>query len=169
MWNGLLKILKFQVAREGKVIYEEENIKNILHTNGELFCLSALFTGGNNPNTFIPSDYFLGLDNRTTLAAANTMASLIQEPTVNGYARQSLSSTTGFVVELASGIHRAKGSIVTFNAIGGSWGPVRNMFLTDKIDNTGTLISSASLISPVTLNSGDAANMRISMQLKDCP
>lgn len=160
MWNGLLKILKFQVVREGKIIYEEENIKNILHTSGEQFCLSVLFAGGT-----IPLYYYLGLDNRLILAAANTMSSLIGEPTVNGYARQFLSST-GFTVELVSGIYRAKGSIVTFNAIGGSWGPVRNMFFTN---NTGILISSASLISPITLNNGDAVNMRISMQLKDCP
>jgi hypothetical protein len=158
MWNGLLKILKFQVIRENKIIYEEENIKNILHTSGEAFCLSALFTGGT-----IPAFYYLGLDNRTILAVTDTMANLTQEPTTNGYARKAI---LGFTIVPVSGINRAIGNPVTFNAFGGSWGPVRSMFLTN---NTGILISSASLISPVTLGDGDAVNMRMSMQLRDCP
>jgi hypothetical protein len=168
-WHGLMKIELFQLVRNGEVIYEERDIYNTLHFMGELFCLSALFTGGNNPNTVIPDNYYIGLDNRATISAADTMQTVLNEPVGNGYSRQLLSSASGFTTDVAGGVHRAVGNIVTFNATGVGWGPVSVIWITDKADNSGTLIASAPLSTPIQPASGDSVNMRMAMQLKNCP
>ena len=51
-WNGLVKILHIQhLSREGEVLWEDFDLKNVFHTEGEAFVLNAVFAGGNNPNT----------------------------------------------------------------------------------------------------------------------
>ena len=71
-WRGILKIDEFSVLNEKKeIIYQEKNIHNILHQEGELLILSVLFTGST-----APSSYYIGLDNRPTLAFTNTLSSL---------------------------------------------------------------------------------------------
>lgn len=168
-WSGLLKILEVQQIRNGKIIWEKQNLRNLLHYEGELFILQAAFTGGQN-STIIPENYYLGLDNRTTLALADNIGSLSGEPISNGYARQPVSSSGDFVVarENLSSHYSATCPIVIFQASGGSFGPVRNLFLTDKDDNTGKLISSIALESALTVAAGDSVRMRIAMMLKDC-
>ncbi len=168
-WHGLMTILQIDWIREDKIIWSAKDIKNTLHYLGELFCLSALFTGGNNPNTIIPANYFMGLDARPTIATADTMQSLLNEPTGNGYTRQLLNSSTGFTIDVNQGIHRAVGNIITFSGSGAGYGPVLNIFLTDKFDNSGTLISSAPLTTPIQFQAGDHINMRMAMTLKNCP
>ena len=165
----LMRIDHVELVRDGKVIYREENILNQLHLLGEYYCLSALFTGGNTPNMVIPTNYYMGLDNRTILAAADTFSSLVNEPVGNGYVRQLLSSATGFTIDVSNGVHRAVGSIITFSAISLGWGPVQNIFLATTSDNSGYLISSASLSTPLQPAAGDSFNMRMSMSLRDCP
>jgi hypothetical protein len=168
-WHGLMEILSVEHIRDGKVLYREENIKNTLHFLGEAFLLQALFMGGYSPSIYIPDQYYLGLDARGTIAVADTMASVFNEPFVNGYTRQPVSSTNGFSLDVVSGVHRATSQIVSFSAAGGSWGPVSNIFLSDKPNNTGVLISSAQLTSPVTVLSGDSVNMRMALSLRFCP
>ncbi len=58
----------------------------MLHILGEQFFLNALFQGGPT-NLYIPAFYYLGLDNRPTLFAADTMSGLVGEPSANGYLR----------------------------------------------------------------------------------
>ncbi len=140
----------------------------MLHILGEQFFLNALFQGGPT-NLYIPAFYYLGLDNRPTLFAADTMSGLVGEPSANGYLRQPVSSTTDFTVELVNGVYRASSANVTFRALGGSWGPVQNIFITDRVDLTGTLIASANLGSPFSLSAGNTVSLRIGIALRDCP
>lgn len=165
-WHGLIKVLEIQHVRNGKVIWEDRNLYNMLHTNGEEFLLTALF---NNDGTALPEYYYLGLDNRTVLLADQTMEDVEDEPSINGYSRQTLSSASGWDIELHNGVHRAVGNIITFTAVAGTWGPVQNLFLTDQPNNTGYLIASVPLSVSATLTDGDAINMRMALSLRDYP
>lgn len=167
-WFGIMQILWVEHVREGEVIHREEKILNTLHYLGENFLLLSLFKGGNAPNVFIPDQYYLGLDSRSTIAVADTSSNLT-ESFVNGYMRQPCSSTTGFTIEVVNGVHRASSQIVTFSASGGGWGPVKNIFLSDKQNTTGILISSAKLSSPLSVVSGDYINMQMALSLRYCP
>jgi hypothetical protein len=169
-WNGLVKILEIEyIDTNGKILWSQRNLYNVFHTAGEQFVLSAVFSGGVN-NTIIPYNYYFGLDNRTTISAGDTMGTITNEPSSNGYARIPLSSTGVFTVSLPTGgtHYRADGPIISFVALGGSWGPVSNLFLTTQSDNTGVLIASVPLTQTVTINTGEAVNMRMGLTLKDC-
>lgn len=167
-WHGLVKILEIEHVRDGKVIWREQNLYNMLHTLAEEFFLGVLFS-----NVAKPTTYYMGLDARTAILAADTMESVTNEPTVNGYLRQQVLSSGAFNVQLvtvgSSSVYRAIGPIITFIASGGSWGPVNTLFMTNKADNTGVLLSSVPLSQPLTLNNGDSINMRMSLSLRDAP
>lgn len=169
-WNGLMRVLEIRhTDSSGNVLWEQFNIGNMLHSSGEQFLLRALFTGGPTNNSYIPSFYFLGLDNRTAISVGDTISTIVGEPSANGYTRQPVSSTGGFTMDNTSGNYRATSAIVTFRGIGGSWGPVRNIFLTDKNDLTGSLIASANLGTPFSLADGDSVSLRLGLTLRDCP
>jgi hypothetical protein len=168
-WNGIMRVLEIRHADAcGNILWEKSDINNLLHNSGEQFILQALFTGGPS-NSFIPNYYFLGLDNRTALDPADTMTALVGEPNTNGYVRQPVNSINGFTIDNSSGSYRATTAIVTFRATGGTWGPVQNIFITDKNDLTGFLIASANLGSPFSLTDGDTISLRLGMTLQDCP
>jgi len=163
-WHGLVKILEIQHIRNGNVIWEDRNIKNLLHTAGEAFILNCAF---NNDGFIVPANYYFGLDARATIDVADVIGSLEDEPSGFGYTRQAVSSTGGFTIEEISGVYRAVSGLLVFTSSGTGYGPVKNLFMTDKSDNTGTLISSNPLSSSVTLSSGDTINLRLSLQLQD--
>lgn len=167
-WHGIMKVLWIEHRREGELIWKAENIRNILHKDGESFILRAAFTGG-QVSSVIPSNYYLGLDNRFSLDVEDDLGSLIGEPSGSGYARQAVSSAGDFVVTLEGSNYRATSPIVAFRAEVGNWGPVSNIFLTDTTTSTGNLIASAALPSAVTVIAGDQVTMRIGLVLKDCP
>lgn len=168
-WNGIMRVLEIsQIDADGTVLWSSKNIGNLIHYSGEDFLLRALFAGG-SASPYIPNYYFLGLDNRSALAPSDTISSLVGEPGSNGYSRQPINSTSGFTVDNSSGTFRATTAVVTFRAISKTWGPVQNIFITDKNDLTGYLIASANLGSPFSLASGDSINLRLAMTLKDCP
>ena len=174
-WHGIMKILWIKHWRDGEMIWEAENIKNLLHREGESFILRAAFTGGQQSNV-IPANYYIGLDARFALNVEDNLTSLIGEPSGNGYIRQAVSSngeseeeTGGFVLTLEGSNYRVTSPIVAFDAVLGNWGPVNNIFLTDSNTSNGNLISSAALPSTLTVASGDTVTMRFGLVLKDCP
>lgn len=168
-WPGIMTVESIQHISKGKVIYEEKNIKNILHVDGEQQILNALFVGGNTGNIYIPTTYFLGLDDRTSLAAADTLSSLVSEPAVGGYARQGVSATTGFTIQTNGTLVKATTGIITFSCTTTSWGPVRNLFLTNVASGTsGVLYSSVALSNTVTLVPGDSVTLKFSLSLSNC-
>lgn len=171
-WGGILKVLEIEQVRNGKVIWSDKNLYNTLHSEGEAYLLEMLFR---NPNdgTMPPEYYYLGLDARGSIEIADTMASIVDEPGGNGYFRQLVSSKpdqpTGWLITSNSGYTKALGSIVSFSAAGGSWGPVTTLFLTNQNGNDGVLISSVALSNEAYLEDGDVINLRMAMTLRDCP
>jgi len=169
-WRGILKIVEATHTRDGNIIWKANDMYNLLHSQGEQYILETLFY---NDGTSPPSAYYLGLDARPTIAYADTMSSLIGEPTSNGYSRQPLNSSssgsTGWTITTETSLHKALSNVVSFTASGGSYGPCYNLFLTNKSNNTGKLISSVALSTPATLSSGDVLSLRMTLSLKDCP
>jgi hypothetical protein len=167
---NLLTILNIKHIRNNQVIWEASNLRNILHTEGEEYILKAAFVGGAADNEFIPTDFFFGMDARTALTAGDEITDLVDEPSANGYSRQAATATDGFEVSVDSGgFNRAVSPIVTFAAAGGDWGPVKNLFFTDKEDNSGLLIASVALGEDLTLTDGDTVSMRMGLSLQDVP
>lgn len=168
-WNGIMKILWIEHRRQGELLWREENIKNILHSGGEAFILNAVFAGG-QINSVIPEHYYIGLDARASLAVADTLVDLSGEPSTNGYSRQAINSSGDFVVTLPDGLtnYRATSPIVAFQAVGGDWGPITNIFLCNSANVEGDLIASSALPSALSVADGDTITMRLGLTLKDC-
>lgn len=169
-WPGIMKIEEIiHYDTNNNIKYKDSNIFNILHAEGEDRILRALFTGGPSNNTFIPTNYFLGLDNRGTLSEDQTLSSLIGEPAGFGYARQPLSSLTGFNIIVSSTSVQARSNVVLFSSTTNSWGPVKNLFLTNVSTGTsGQLYSTAPLNSSVIVAPGESISVRFAMSLKNC-
>ena len=156
------------LSSTGELLWKKENLHNMLHDDGEEFIINVLFGG-----VGVPSFYYFGLDNRTSLSSTDTMSSLVNEPSVNGYARQKIAS--GSSINNASQFtimteppFTAQSSILFFSANNnGSWGPVSNLFMTDKSDNSGYLISSVPLSTTITVAQGTSIYVRMGFQLSD--
>jgi hypothetical protein len=164
----LMRVLELKhYSRDGKLLWEKDIVPNIIHAEGELYCLTALFT---TLVTSIPANYFAGLDNRAVPARSDTLANLSQEPSQFGYARQPLDSGSGFNVSVnSSGVYQATSNVITFVSNGGTWGPVKNIFLTTSSGNTGKLISTAALDGQHFLSTGEQLTMRLALTLRDFP
>lgn len=163
-WHGLVKIDLIQHVRDGKVLWEQRNLLNTLHSLGEQFLLTAAF---NNDGTVVPVNYYFGLDDRTEITVDDTIDDLLDEPSTNGYSRVAISSSGGFTLQQVGGIWRAVSGLLQFTSTGAGYGPVKNLFLTTEVNNSGVLIASNALSSAVTLTGGDTINLRMSLQLRD--
>ena len=168
-WSGICRIIEFSLYDvDGTVLYRQENFYNILHREGEEFILRALFTGGKTNNSYIPENYYIGLDNRGTLKDTDTLYDLVDEPTGGGYSRASVPSLGSFDINLENDVFVAYSPLVGFTSSSAKWGPVSNIFLSTTGDNTGYLIASAPLSSSIEVNVGQTITARIGMQLKRC-
>jgi len=161
-WSGVLKIIEIEHIRDSKVIWNQKDIYNQIHSKGEELLLNCCF---NNDGSYPPAEYYFGLDNRPTIARGDLLSNLLDEPIGGGYIRQSRSSSSGFTVELVNGTYRASSAIITFSASGGSWGPVKNIFLTTTSGSSGVLVSSSALSQQVSLTNGDSVNLRMALSL----
>jgi hypothetical protein len=167
-WNGIMKITEISHVRGGEIIWSDGGLYNILHSEGENFILQSLF---HNDGTFPPEYYYLGLDSRVSVSYSDAMIDIVDEPVASGYSRQTLKSSSvggGWSISTGAGLHKAVSNIVSFNATG-SYGPVRNLFLTTESDDSGFLVSSVALSAPATLSPGDVLNLRMTLSLRDCP
>jgi len=168
LWKRFMTILEIKHYRGDECIWEAREIPNLLHSGGEEFILKVCFDTDAGPT--IPDFYYLGTDNRTTILSGDTLEDLSGEPAanVNGYDRQALSSMVGFSVATSGTSQRATTGIVSFNAIGGQWGPVQNIFLATTEDDTGYLLATASLSSARTVLPGESLTVRFGLSLQDC-
>jgi hypothetical protein len=157
-----MKVLEIcHLNKKGELLFKNNNINNILHAEGEEFILRSLF-GGNS----IPPQYYLGLDSRTVLSRADIIENLSSlEPTTSGYIRQTVDSNSFSFVTNESGNYQANSPVVLFRAINGSWGPVRNIFLSNQAGYGGKLISSVPLGSNLIVQDGEIISMRIGLAL----
>jgi hypothetical protein len=166
-WNGIMKVISFEhLSKNGEILHKEENLLNILHYEGEELILKILFSG-----EVVPSNYYIGLDSRTSLQASSGIGSVYgYEPIANAYTRQAVQSSSFSVITTNSGNRQAKSPTLLFRAIGGSWGPVRNIFLANGLgySNQVALISSTSLSRNITVEDGEIITMRMGMALSNC-
>lgn len=153
-------------ASNGDVIRVERDILNMVHVLGEEFLLRALFAGGD-----LPSNYYIGLDSRDSISASEVISDIDgHEPTGNGYERQAVASDGFAIVADVPTSRKANGPTVLFTASGGSWGPVKNIFLCTALGygSNSVLISSAGLGQGLVVSDGETVSMRMAMSLSGC-
>jgi hypothetical protein len=167
MWNGILKILEFSHFSQDEVLlYREKDIKNTMHFVGEDLILKMLFAG--QP---VPENYYVGLDSRSSIERSQTINQIFGlEPSSNAYSRQAVSSSNFSIITSSSGARQASSPTLLFRASGGSWGPVRNIFLTTALGfgANSILISSVPLSTLITVSDGEIVTMRMAMALSSC-
>jgi hypothetical protein len=162
----------------GNITWVDPWKDNILHDGGEQYILSAVFATNYSLFGAALAALFLGLDNRTTPAEADTLATVVAngEPTTGGYARKSIATNgTGaggqpFVFSNPGAYYIATSATQTWTASGAAYGTVKNRFLcsdlTAVVDAAGDhLIASLALSTARTINDGDslATNLAIGM------
>src|SRR5690606_30427253 len=131
----------------------------ILHDEGEQFMLSAAFDTDLAGYGAPPANLYLGLDNRASLAEADTLLTVSGEPATGGYARKAVSTTTGFTLTQPGAYYQAATATLSFTASGANWGTLNHRFLTTAASGTaGKLIASLSFGTPRTVNDGDTLN-----------
>lgn len=161
----LLEIKHLDV--DGKVLWEDENIPNTFHYEGEEFLLKVAFNTASLVE--VPANYYVGLDNRTSIVVGNTLAGLTTEPNSGGYSRQSVNSINGFVVQdSGDGNKQAISTVLTFTATGSGYGPIKNVFLTNVSGSSGYLLSSAALSASRSLTAGQVLTVRVAVTLRNC-
>lgn len=151
--------------QKGKCIWEAKDLPNVFHLEGQRLVLENTFdTDGDLAN--VPTSFYLGLDNRTSTNSSDTLSSLSGEPSSNGYSRISISSSTGFIVGQSGSSMKATSSVHTFLATSGSWGPVKNVFLSTTASGTsGVLMASVALGATRTPSAGESIGIKISISL----
>jgi hypothetical protein len=147
--------------KNNNIKYEQKNIKNTLHQTGQFYMLNSLFANKNTRVDF----YYAGLDNRTSLSTTDTMASLLDEPSSNGYIRQKITSWSSPVI--SNSVYVVKSNSITFSASSTGWGPVRNIFLATTQNNSGFLISSVKLNQELILKAGDTSVLIMNLSLSN--
>lgn len=166
-WNGIMKVLELEhLGRDGRVLHKESNLKNIIHGKGEELILGILFSGES-----IPSNYYIGLDFRSSLDKAQTIADVFGwEPVSYAYSRQAVASSNFSITTVSSGNKQANSPTLLFRASGGSWGPVRNIFLCTALGygTNSILVSSVPLSTSITVADGEIVTMRMAMALSSC-
>lgn len=158
------------VDKDGNELWREPVTSNILHDEGEQAILSAYFDTDLATFGAPPVNLHIGLDNRTTLAEADTLASLVTEPTTGGYARKAVSTATGFTLAQPADFYRATSLTVSFTATGGNIGSVLNRFLCTAASGTaGKLLCSLALSTARTINLNDTLNTNFIIGLAESP
>lgn len=153
--------------RPRDVVWEQLRAPNIWHDEGEQWMVNVCFT--EDVGLPVPANFYLGLDNRGSLAEADVLTDLVSEPSTNGYARQAIASdTTDWTDTQDSGDWQVASTTETFNASGGSWGPVQAMFLCDVSTGTaGDLYCSLALSASRTLQDGDSLQADITIKISE--
>lgn len=171
----LLSGMAYGTDRFGNVTWVDPWRDNILHDGGEQYILSAIFATTYANFGSALTALFLGLDNRTSLAEGDTLATVnALEPTLGsfGYSRKSLATTgTGaggqpFVLSQPGAYYIATSSNQTWTASGGNIGTVRNRFLASDATAVADgdddhLLCSLALSAVRTINDGDALTSNI--------
>lgn len=149
----------------GNIKWEELLVRNLLHDEGERDILQAAFSEAYS----VPVSYFIGLDDRVTIAEGNALTNLAGEPAVGGYARQGVTSdATDWTITQDGGDYQAKSKTVTFTPSGADYPTVRNMFLCDIVSGTaGDLFASVALSQSRIVLDGDSLDTDITIKLSE--
>lgn len=149
----------------GNIRWEEINIHNLLHDEGEESILKAIFSEAYT----VPANYFIGLDDRVTIAEADSLTDLSGEPVVGSYARLAVASDAiDFTVSIDSNDWQAATKTVTFTPSGANYPSVRNMFLCDVVSGTsGKLFASVALSQARVVLDGDSLDTSLTIKLSE--
>jgi hypothetical protein len=158
----------FKHIRNGKVIFEFTDRKNLLVDQGEKGMIDTFFR--NNGALYFPStNFYIGLY-KGTLLETSTLATLPNEPALSfGYSRLVIErSTVGFptIEQDEDGDWRVISKEVTYAAVGGDIGPINGMFLGTSSDNTGILIGGVAVGTDRTIKAGDQSIISIKFKQK---
>lgn len=166
---SVLQARSWGTDRAGRLLWAEPWRTNILHDQGEQYVLSAAFDTDLSGYGAPPANLYLGLSKRAALAEDDTLGMTgFNEPSGNGYARQAISTTTGFTLSQPSDSYQAASATKTFTASGGSIGPVTERFLTTASSGTsGLLICSLALSTSRTMADGDSLNTTLIVRLTE--
>lgn len=157
------------IGSNGEVQWEELNVHNILHDEGENGILSAFF----DEVYTIPVSYYIALDDRASLAEGDILTTMAAtEPSGNGYARKPVNTdNTDWNLEQDGGDWQVVSKTATFTASGGPIpvaGVVSNMSLGDQSSGTtGILIASVALSQDRTILEFDSLNTDITIKLSE--
>lgn len=166
-WNGIMRVIEIShFGTDGGLLHREEDLRNTIHAQGEELILKILFAGES-----VPPSYYVGLDFRSAIDRTQTISDLFGwEPTANAYSRQAVESNNFSVINSSSGRKQANSPTLLFRASGGSWGPVRNIFLATALGygTNSILISSVPLSTSISVADGEVITMRMSMALSSC-
>jgi hypothetical protein len=166
-WHGIMRVVELTHAdARGNTIRKIKDIPNRVHFLGEDFILKVLFGG-----VQVPGSYFIGLDSRESIDPEDSISGLsLLEPSTYGYERQAISSNDFSVVQNTSGFMQANSPTVLFTALDGSWGPIRNIFLSTGLGHASptVLVSSASIGQNLVVSPGETVSMRMAMSLSAC-
>jgi hypothetical protein len=148
-------------AADGAVLWEGD-VENSLADGGESTFLDCTLRATNCPTT-----YYLRLFNDTPVET-DTLSDLTGEPSGNGYVAKELTrNSTGWpTLALDSGDYQATSATVTFEASGGSWGPVTYLVFATSSDNTGVLMNYGALSTSRTLADGETLQMTYKLKLQ---
>lgn len=158
------------INADGQLEWVDPLQLNILHDEGEQYMLSAAFDTDLAGFGAPPANLYLGLDARSGLAEGDTLGmGGFNEPSTGGYARQALSTTTGFTLSQPGAYYQATSAAASFGpATSGGMGTVTNRFLTTTSSGTaGKLIASVPLTTSRTINVGDTLNTNIILGLSE--
>jgi hypothetical protein len=155
-----------QHKREGKVIWEEREKKNILVDDGEKAIGDTFFR--NRASLYFASDnFYVGLYHGSVIETT-ILPTVPNEPSGNGYSRLVLErSDVGFItMELDEGDYRWVSKDLELDAVGGDIGPLSGAFLCTSSDNSGVLVGAIAFGVERTLKAGDKISFQMRVKLK---
>lgn len=148
--------------RDGNIVDWGLN-ENITHDLGEQFICQALFS----EQAQVPLNYYMGLDNRASLAKADTEAGLTEPNGSYGYARIALASDANdWTIGSDANGYYADSAQKQFQASGGDWTIMRNLFLATALTG-GILLGSVALSPARTVLDGEKLDAQMRFVLKE--
>jgi hypothetical protein len=149
-----------RILRGGKVISEFFK-ENALVDQGELLVLNTFFRG-----LYIPDHFFVGLA-FGAIGETSTIGMIPNEPSGNGYARQTLTrDASGFtVLGMDEGDYYIQTKTLEISASGGNIGPINKVFMgAELVDGTQFLVSYLNTPTEITIYDGDTFEFSIKIK-----
>lgn len=170
-WRNIFECRwNFQHIRDGEVIFEFKDRKNILVDQGEKAMVDTFFR--KNASLYFSGDFFyIGLY-KGTIVEGTVLSTVPNEPKEDaafGYSRLSVErSTIGFptIEQDANGNWRVISKEVTYTASGGDIGPINGSFLATSSDDTGALIGAVAVGVERTIKAGDQSKISLKFTQK---
>jgi len=168
-WRNIFECRwNFQHIRNGEVIFEFKDRKNILCDEGEKAMVDTFFR--KNASLYFSDDYFyIGLY-KGTVVETSTLSTIPKEPAASyGYSRLAVErSSVGFptIEQDEDGNWRVVSKEITYTASGGDIGPINGAFLCTSSNDTGALIGAVAAGIDRTIKAGDQSKLSLKFRQK---